>query len=100
MWILMSRSTSSTQTGSLLCLPPSCQRPSRISASSTCESSKHFQSPPGRQASAALTAKLEDESFFAPAAASDDDWAKLTVSALIDAGDLLLFQDGLTEELI
>ena len=29
----------------------------------------------GRQASAALTAKLEDESFFAPAAASDDDWA-------------------------
>jgi hypothetical protein len=54
----------------------------------------------GRQALAALTADLEDESPFASMRVPEDDRAEFAVIALIVAGDLLLAQDRRTEQLI
>jgi hypothetical protein len=54
----------------------------------------------GRQALTALTAELEDQGRFASKRVPEDDRAEFAVIALIVAGDLLLAQDRLTEQLI
>src|SRR5262245_54442300 len=59
-----------------------------------------FPGAAGRQAAAALPAELKGEDPLAPALAADDQRAKLAIAALIEAGDLLLAEDRLAEQLV